>query len=91
MLVGCLAVSSVLGVGAYLAFAYLAPLVVLESAASSALRRAKLSPALEEVADPPSAEELQRQIRGFLESPIQEQQEVQSCPPCMTYIHPYMQ
>ena len=73
---------------------HLAPLVQIESAASSALRRARQDLLPEEASDLKSVEELQREIRDFLEFPMQEEMEwvePQSCPPCMGYIKPYSQ
>jgi hypothetical protein len=91
VLVGCLGVSLVLGVGGFLAFAHLAPLVLLESAASSALQKAKSNLDHEELKVPMSAGVVQRQVQDLLESPKQEAQEAQPCPPSMNLIHPYMQ
>ena len=89
-------VGALLGVfgGMFLVSHHLAPLVQIESAASSALRRAKPSLGPEEESDLKSVEELQREIRDFLEFPMQEEMEwvePQSCPPCMGYIKPYIQ
>jgi hypothetical protein len=91
VLVGCLGVSLVLGVGGFLAFAHLAPLVLLESAASSVLQRAKSNLDHEELKVPTSAEILQPQVQGLLALPTQEEQEAQPCPSSVTLIHPYMQ
>jgi|TARA_R100000084_G_C4592338_1_gene119081 hypothetical protein len=95
-LVFVVCVGALLGVfgGMLLVSHHLAPLVQIESAASSALRRAKPILDPEEDPDLKPVEELQREIRDFLESPMQEPLEwvePQSCPPCMGYIKPYMQ
>jgi hypothetical protein len=87
----CLGASVVLGVAGFLAFAHLAPLVLLESAASSALRKAGSNLDREELKVPVSAGVVQHQVQGLLESPKQEAQEAQPCPSSMNLIHPYMQ